>query len=80
MLQPKIKVGTKFTDIYGRKRVVTDAVIRTNEDGEEYVLYNIYPANEKPKKATDPIDINRGFKYATYVEILEEGLLYTMGR
>ena len=77
-MTPKFKVGQKINDKYGRHYKIVEARVRKSEQGEEYVIYNLYPIEVKPVPVQSEDLKANGWKYETYLYTLEEDLLKIM--
>lgn len=45
-----LNVGSKIIDKYNRTFLIVEAVNKTGENGKNYILYNLYPPDKKPKR------------------------------
>ena len=69
-----IEISRPFIVKDGRKFVAVEKVTKTGANGEEYVLYNLYPLDQKPKKSTENQSENLGLYYEPYLYITDEFL------
>lgn len=75
-----IEICRPFIDRFGRKFVAVEKVTKSGANGEEYVLYNLYPLTQKPKRSTKNTQENLGLYYEPYLYITDEFLDYIFSR
>ena len=63
-----------FTDKYNRKWIIVEEVQKEAENKEKYILYNLYPLTQKPKKAKSEEAARLGLYYEPYLYITDSTL------
>lgn len=58
-------------DKYGRTHIIVESVLRKADNNTEYLLYNLYPPNVKPKRSTKN---EFGLYYEPYLYITDDTL------